>query len=156
MRSLDVLGDVAARGQISFFLRKAPKYLDLSRESYNTKDTSGSKDITLPHISLLIISKLTFDLGEDVVEWLGKRPPSYLPIAIQHLITRSGNILLHYYLYGGLSTYAPDCQTDGERLILVDRPCLDWMEEAMRSEGETIDSELTKVQIKCLIEGGHI
>ncbi|ENH74978.1 hypothetical protein FOC1_g10001049 [Fusarium oxysporum f. sp. cubense race 1] len=108
------------------------------------------KIFSLPHIALLVPWRLTFDLAEDIVEWFGKRQPLYLPTAIQHLITRSGNISLHYYLHGGLSTYARAYRTSGDRLYL------DWMEEAMRSEGETINTKLTRVQLQSLIEGGYI
>ncbi|KAF4943141.1 hypothetical protein FSARC_15023 [Fusarium sarcochroum] len=71
------------------------------------------KLFSLPHIALLVPWRLTFDLAEDIVEWFSKRQPLYLPTAIQHLITRSGNTSLHYYLHGGLSTYARAYRTWG-------------------------------------------
>lgn len=114
------------------------------------------KNFTLPHIALLVPWRLTFDLAEDIVEWFGERQHLYLSIAIQQLIIRSGNISLHYYLHGELSNLAIAYRTQGERLILEDRLCLDWMKEAMQSEGETIDSETTRAKLHSLIQGGHI
>ncbi|KAI6759923.1 hypothetical protein HG531_013496 [Fusarium graminearum] len=114
------------------------------------------KALTLPHIALLVPWRLTFDLAEDIVEYFLKKPPKFLPAAVRHLVMNSRSISLHYYIHGELSS---NCDGGTNRQNVeepIDRLYLAWMELAMRSEGEIIDSELTRTQIGPLVEGGYI
>ncbi|CZS82947.1 unnamed protein product [Fusarium graminearum] len=114
------------------------------------------KALTLPHIALLVPWRLTFDLAEDIVEYFLKKPPKFLPAAVRHLVMNSRSISLHYYIHGELSSYC-DGGTNRQNVEEpIDRLYLAWMELAMRSEGEIIDSELTRTQIGSLVEGGYI
>lgn len=114
------------------------------------------KALTLPHIALLVPWRLTFDLAEDIVEYFLKKPPKFLPAAVRHLVMNSRSISLHYYIHGELSSYF-DGGTNRQNVEEpIDRLYLAWMELAMRSEGEIIDSELTRTQIGSLVEGGYI
>jgi hypothetical protein len=156
MLSLDLLGCVVARGQNSFLLRKLLNTRACPDDFASQKTPLALRLLRLPHIALFVHWSLTFDLAEDIVEWFGERQPFYLPTAVQHLIMRSGSTSLHYYLNGGTSNYARTYLAFGERMILADGLCLEWMEEAMRSEGKTINSEVTMVGIQYLIKGGHM
>ncbi|KAF4993353.1 hypothetical protein FDECE_13468 [Fusarium decemcellulare] len=103
------------------------------------------KILTLPHIVLLVPWRL-IDCVEDIVECFGESKPLHIFTAILRLIESSGQICSHFYFHGNVRIY------NG-------RPCdkaRRWIEAAMRSEGQTINTEEIKVQLTEMAQGGFV
>lgn len=127
-----------------------------SREMVPQQHTLAEKVMHLPLTLLFSPICVGFELSTLLAEQLKKKPPLYLPKAIQHLVENCGNVSAHYYLYGGLSTYFESVEVLDRSFTEMHRiECLRWFEEAMRSSGTIVYSNLSRRGLYDAVKRGY-
>jgi hypothetical protein len=115
------------------------------------------KLFTIPHMSLLIPRRLTFDLVVDVAELFVKEKLLYLPSAIQQLVMRPVALAHNLYLDGDFSNYFRSHRVLSDDVDREFAPaCQRWMNDVMRSEGRALEANEVVEHLGKMIEEGYI
>ncbi|KAF1964200.1 hypothetical protein BU23DRAFT_547766 [Bimuria novae-zelandiae CBS 107.79] len=147
------------RVQAGLFLR-CSNLLDLFAlpEGYERQKTPlALKLFAMPHTVLLMIPwRLTFDLMEDAAKLFAEERPLYLVSSIQQFLMRPGAIALDFYLDRDLSHYFNTYKLRDDGVGGNFPPtCRRWMEDVMRSEGQSLDTVQVVQPLLEIIEEGY-